>query len=142
MSLQFLMNSFQNCRCQRNFYFIFLRNLSEFISELQMSAKLFFDFSSKIQKNEKTVSNKVLNLVIIPRWTILTAFSITLIYYLLLHYMRSHNISRKKVCWFIFGQRGFYYSTVCRFKSLSYYRHLAASPSFGGQLAGARRAAG
>ena len=31
--------------------------------------------------------------------------------------------------------------SVCRFKSLSYYRHLAASPSFGGQLAEARRAA-
>ena len=27
--------------------------------------------------------------------------------------------------------------SVCRFKSLSYYRHLAASPSFGGQIAGA-----
>ena len=25
-------------------------------------------------------------------------------------------------------------ASVCRFKSLSYYRHLAASPSFGGQL--------
>jgi hypothetical protein len=29
-----------------------------------------------------------------------------------------------------------------RFKSLSYYRHLAASPSFGGQLAEAWRTAG
>ena len=28
-------------------------------------------------------------------------------------------------------------NSVSRFKSLSYYRHLAASPSFGGQVAGA-----
>ena len=28
-------------------------------------------------------------------------------------------------------------TSVCRFKSLSYYHHLAASPSFGGQISGA-----
>ena len=36
----------------------------------------------------------------------------------------------------------FVLSSVCRFKSLSYYRHLAASPLFGGQIAEAQRAAG
>ena len=29
-------------------------------------------------------------------------------------------------------------NSVCRFKSQPYYRHLAASPSFGGQIAGAK----
>ena len=46
------------------------------------------------------------------------------------------------ICFLLLLLMDYVRDSVCRFKSLSYHRHLVASPSFGGQLAEARRAAG